>query len=298
MTRASAEQSSKTGGVPGEQEPPGLYVVASPIGNARDITLRALDALKFCDLIAAEDTRVTAKLLAIHGVSKPLIAYNDHNAARERPKLLRRLREGVRIVLISDAGTPLISDPGYKVVREALQEGIAVHAIPGASAVLAALTLAGLPTDRFLFAGFLPSKGGERRTTLEELRAIPATLVFFESPHRIAESLAAMHEILGNRSAAVARELTKLHEEICRGDLRSLADEFARREQVKGEITIVVGPPAKAAPDFRRADALLSDAMAHMPLSAAADLVARALDLPKRALYERALALKDRDEDR
>lgn len=272
--------------------------MASPIGNARDITLRALDALKLCDLIAAEDTRVTAKLLAIHGIAKPLIAYNDHNAARQRPKVLKRLREGARIALISDAGTPLISDPGYKLVREALKEGIAVHAIPGASAVLTALTLAGLPMDRFLFAGFLPSKGGERRTALEELRAIPATLVFFESPHRFAESLTAMEQVLGDRPAAVARELTKLHEEVCRGNLQALAEEFARREQVKGEITIVVGPPAEGAPDFRKADALLNEAMAHMPLSAAAEFVARALDLPKRALYERALALKNRDEER
>ena len=181
---------------------------------------------------------------------------------------------------------------------EALEQGIAIHAIPGVSAVLTALMLAGLPTDRFLFAGFLPAKAAERRTTLEELRMVPATLVFFESPHRIAGSLAAMQEVLGDRPAAVARELTKLYEDVCRSDLKSLADDFARREQVKGEITIVVGAPAEAAPDFRKADALLAAALAHMPLRAAAELVARALDLPKRALYERALALKNRDEDR
>ena len=170
---------------PDEDLPPGLYVTATPIGNAADITLRALEVLAGCDLIAAEDTRVTAKLLAIHGIAKPLTAYNDHNAARERPKLLARLRQGARIALVSDAGTPLISDPGFKLVREAIAEGLPVHAIPGASAVLTGLALAGLPTDRFVFAGFLPSKQGERRSVLEELKNIRATLVFFESAQRL-----------------------------------------------------------------------------------------------------------------
>jgi 16S rRNA (cytidine1402-2'-O)-methyltransferase len=286
----------KSGDEPGERAP-GLYVVASPIGNARDITLRALDVLKSCDLIAAEDTRVTAKLLALHNVSKPLTAYNDHNAGRERPKLLRRLREGARIALISDAGTPLVSDPGYKLVRETVDAGLAVHTVPGASAVLSALTLAGLPTNRFFFAGFLPSKSGERRSVLEELRAIPATLVFFESPRRVAESLAAMHEVFGNRAAAVARELTKFHEEVSRGDLQFLSKEYGAREQIKGEITIVVGPPKEPEPDLAKADALLAAAMQHMPQSAAADLIAKALELPKRAVYARALALKAQDEN-
>jgi 16S rRNA (cytidine1402-2'-O)-methyltransferase len=297
MALASAKQSWKAGDQPGEREPSGLYVVASPIGNARDITLRALDVLKSCDLIAAEDTRVTAKLLAIHGISKPLAAYNDHNAARERPRLLRRLREGARVALISDAGTPLISDPGYKLVREAIAEGIAVHAVPGASAVLTALTLAALPTDRFLFAGFLPSRTGERQKALDGLRSIPATLVFFESPHRVAESVAAMHEVFGNRPAAVARELTKLHEEVFRGDLQSIADEFARRAQVKGEVTIVVGASEETGLDLAPAEAFLREAMPYMPLSAAADLIARALDLPRRMVYERALALKSGNEE-
>ena len=168
---------------------PGLYVTATPIGNARDITLRALDILAGCDVIAAEDTRVTAKLLAIHGISKPLTAYNDHNGARERPKLIARLHHGGRIALVSDAGTPLVSDPGYKLVREALSQGVPVHAIPGASAVLTGLALAGLPSDRFLFAGFLPNRAGERGTVLDELKSVRATLIVFESAQRLAESL-------------------------------------------------------------------------------------------------------------
>ena len=188
-----------------QNEATGLYIVATPIGNARDITLRALDVLGSCDLIAAEDTRVTAKLLAIYGISKPLTPYNDHNAARERPRLLARLAGGARVALVSDAGTPLISDPGYKLVREALAKGLSVHAVPGPSAALTALTLAGLPTDRFLFAGFLPAKQGERRRTLEEICGVTASLIFFESSRRIAEALADLHSVLGDRHAAVTR---------------------------------------------------------------------------------------------
>lgn len=276
---------------------PGLYVTATPIGNARDITLRALDVLKGCDAIAAEDTRVTAKLLAIHGVSKPMFPYNDHNAQRERPRLLAKLREGRRIALVSDAGTPLVSDPGYKLVREALEEGVAVHAIPGASATLTALVLAGLPTNRFLFAGFLPAKGGERRTVLGELKDVAATLVFFKSPQRLAESLPDILAVLGNRPAVVSRELTKLHEECRRGDLASLAEFYARGLPPKGEVTFVVGGAPEREPDFARADALLTKALAFMPVRAAADLVAEALDIPRRATYERALARKlERDD--
>jgi 16S rRNA (cytidine1402-2'-O)-methyltransferase len=276
---------------------PGLYVMATPIGNARDITLRALDVLKACDAIAAEDTRVTSKLLAIYGISRPLFPYNDHNAAQARPRLLARLRAGERVVLVSDAGTPLVSDPGYKLVRDAIGEGLAVHAIPGASAALAALVVAGLPTDRFLFAGFLPSKGGERRSALAELKIVTATLVFFESAQRLAESLADMSAVLGQRSAVVTRELTKLHEERRHGDLASLAAAYAKEPPPKGEVTIVVGPPPPGEPDFAKAAALLESALAFMPVRAAADLVAHALDLPRRELYARALAIKtSRDE--
>jgi 16S rRNA (cytidine1402-2'-O)-methyltransferase len=269
----------------------GLYLTATPIGHARDVSLRALDVLKGVDVIAAEDTRVTAKLLAIHAIAKPLTAYNDHNAARERPRLLKRLAEGARIALVSDAGTPLVSDPGYKLVREALAHGIAVHAIPGASAVLTALALSGLPTDRFLFAGFLPPKSGARRGVLEELKDIRATLIFFESPHRLAESLRDMAAVLGAREAAVARELTKLHEECRRGDLAALAAAYDGVTP-KGEITLVIGPPKEAAPDIARGDSLLGKALEFMPVRAASDLVAEATGLPRHALYERALARK------
>jgi 16S rRNA (cytidine1402-2'-O)-methyltransferase len=299
--RSSEVKSSKAGKERAERslarhnaqnEAPGLYIVATPIGNARDITLRALDVLKACDRIAAEDTRVTAKLLAIHGISKPLTPYNDHNAARERPRLISRLTGGARIALLSDAGTPLISDPGYKLVREALAQRVTVHAIPGPSATLTSLTLAGLPTDKFYFAGFLPAKRGERRRALEAARVVMATLIFFEASRRTAETLADMRDILGERDAAVARELTKLHEEVRRGNLAVLASEFAAQSPPKGEITIAVGPPEVLEIDFAKAESLLQKAMMHMPLSTAAELIATALDLPKRAVYERALRLK------
>lgn len=243
----------------------------------------------------AEDTRVTAKLLAIYGISKPLLAYNDHNAAGMRPKLLARLAEKARMVLVSDAGTPLVSDPGYKLVREALVEGFPVHALPGASAPLTALALAGLPTDRFLFAGFLPSKKGERHRVLEELRQLRATLIFFESPQRLGETLKDMREALGDRPAAVARELTKLHEEIVRADLSALVARY-ETETPRGEVTVLVGPPGDAEPDFAKAEKLLKDALAFMPVRAASDLIAAALDVPRRETYARALALKDHEE--
>lgn len=271
---------------------PGLYVVATPIGNARDVTMRALDVLAGADLIAAEDTRVTAKLLAIFAISRPLTAYNDHNGPRERPRLLAKLKEGARIALVSDAGTPLVSDPGFKLVREALAEGIAVQVLPGASAPLAALTLSGLPSDRFLFAGFLPAKSAERRTTLAELKGVRTTLVFFESPQRLAESLADFAAVLGPRPAAVTRELTKLHEEVRRGDLEELARHYASVDPPRGEITLVIGPPAEAATDFSRVDAALDMALQHMPVRAAVDLVSAMLEAPRREVYAHALAKK------
>jgi 16S rRNA (cytidine1402-2'-O)-methyltransferase len=273
----------------------GLYLTATPIGHARDITLRALDLLKSCDLIVAEDTRVTARLLAIYAIAKPLKAYNDHNARPERPRLIARLKEGARIALVSDAGTPLISDPGFKLVRAAIAEGVKVHAIPGASAALAALSVAGLPSDRFLFAGFPPPKRGERRSFLSGLKQVNATLVFYESPRRLSESLADMAIEFGAREACVARELTKLHEEVRRGDLAELADAFPGPP--KGEITIVVGPPGAPEPDFARADRLLDEALAFMPVRAAAHLVAEALDLSRREIYRRALQRKEERND-
>jgi 16S rRNA (cytidine1402-2'-O)-methyltransferase len=267
-------------------------VTATPIGNARDITLRALDILRSCDAIAAEDTRVTAKLLAIHGIAKPLSPYNDHNGERERPRLIARLRAGVRIALVSDAGMPLVSDPGYKLVREALAENIAVHAIPGPSAPLAALVLSGLPSDRFLFAGFLPSKSGERKRALEELKREAPTLIFFESGPRLAETLSDMAEILGDRAAAVARELTKLFEETRRGNLRQLAAHYEKAGAPKGEITLVVQGAKDDAPDLAKLDGLLDKALEFMPVRTAAEFLASVLDLPRNPIYERALARK------
>ena len=272
---------------------PGLYVTATPIGNAADITLRGLEVLKTCDLIAAEDTRVTAKLLAIHGIARPLTAYNDHNAARERPRLLARLRQGARIALVSDAGTPLISDPGFKLVREAIAEDLSVHAVPGASAILAGLALAGLPTDRFFFAGFLPARQGERRAALEGLKTIRATLVLFESAQRLGASLTDMAEILGIRTAAVARELTKLHEEVRRGLLSELCEHYEKKGAPKGEVTLVISPPHDVGADMSRVDSALDKALAFMPTRAAVDLVAEMLETPRRAVYERALEKKN-----
>jgi 16S rRNA (cytidine1402-2'-O)-methyltransferase len=277
----------------GEGLVPGLYVTATPIGNASDITLRALEVLKECDLIAAEDTRVTGKLLAIHGISKTLTAYNDHNAARERPRLIARLRQGAAIALVSDAGTPLISDPGFKLVREVIQEGLPVHAIPGPSAVTTGLALAGLPTDRFFFVGFLPVRSGERKTALSELKAIPATLVFFESAQRLGDSLADMAEVFGVRTAAVARELTKLHEEVRRGLLAELAAHYAAQGAPKGEVTLIVSPPHDAPADTARIDAALDKALEFMPVRAAVDLVSEMLEAPRKLVYDRALAKKD-----
>jgi 16S rRNA (cytidine1402-2'-O)-methyltransferase len=223
---------------------PGLYLVATPIGNLGDISLRALAVLARADLIAAEDTRHSKKLLTHYGIAAKLTPYHEHNAATERPRLLARLRAGEAVALISDAGTPLISDPGYKLVRAALDEGLAVTSIPGPSATLAALTSAGLPTDTFLFAGFLPPKQGARRARLGELADAPATLIFFETAPRLAKSLADMAEALGPREAAVARELTKLHETVTRGTLPELASEFAQSEQLKGELVVLVAPPS------------------------------------------------------
>jgi 16S rRNA (cytidine1402-2'-O)-methyltransferase len=273
----------------------GLYILATPIGNAQDISLRALATLQACDLVLAEDTRVTAKLFAIHGIQKTLSPYNDHNAAQARPGILEKLARGAAVVLVSDAGTPLVSDPGFKLVRAAIAGGIAVTAIPGPSAALAALALAGLPTDRFLFAGFLAPKSGERARSLEELKGIRASLIFFESGPRLAETLAAMAGILGPRPAAVARELTKLHEETRRGSLAELAAHYEKAGAPRGEITLVVGPPEEASPDTAAIDAALKAALPFMPVKAAADMIAGLTGAGRKAVYDRALELKDEE---
>jgi 16S rRNA (cytidine1402-2'-O)-methyltransferase len=209
--------------------------------------------------------------------------------------LIARLRQGARIALVSDAGTPLVSDPGFKLVREAIQEGLPVHAVPGASAVLTGLVLAGLPSDRFLFAGFLPARSGERRSLLEELKAVRATLVFFESAQRLAESLADMADVFGVRTAAVTRELTKLHEEVRRGLLADLKDHYDRSGAPKGEVTLIVSPPHASEPDSGRIDSALDQALAFMPVRAAVDLVSEMLEAPRRMVYDRALAKKGDD---
>jgi 16S rRNA (cytidine1402-2'-O)-methyltransferase len=270
---------------------PGLHIVATPIGNLGDITLRGLAALAGADLIACEDTRVTRKLLDRYAIATPLTPYHDHNAAQVRPALLRRLAEGAAIALVSDAGTPLISDPGFKLVRAAHDAGHAVTTLPGASSLLAALAVAGLPTDQFLFAGFLPPKAAARRARIAELGRIPATLVLFETGPRLAATLADLADGLGPREAAVCRELTKLHEEIRRGDLATLSQNCAGSE-LRGEIVVVIGPPAAPAQvSASDADALLRQALNRVSLKDAVGEVADITGLPRRELYQRALVL-------
>ena len=278
---------------------PGLHVVATPIGNLGDITLRALQALAGANLIACEDTRVTRKLLDRYAIKTPLVPYHEHNAAQARPVLLRRLAEGASIALVSDAGTPLISDPGYKLVRAAAEAGHAVTTLPGASALLAALTVAGMPTDQFLFAGFLPPKEAARRARIAELARIPATLVLYETGPRLGAALADLAAGLGaERGAAVCRELTKLHEEIRRTDLASLARAYDEGAETRGEFVVVVGPPAAASLiEAQDVDALLRRALATESLKNAVEAVAAATGHKRRLVYQRALALTRSEAD-
>jgi 16S rRNA (cytidine1402-2'-O)-methyltransferase len=270
----------------------GLVIVATPIGNAGDIGLRALEVLRRADVIACEDTRVTGTLMARYGIATPLVAYHEHNAPRMRPRLLARLARGETIALVSDAGTPLVSDPGYKLVRAAIDAGLPVGAVPGASAAMAALVISGLPPDRFLFVGFLPPRPAARRGELRELAGVRATLIVFESAGRLAETLADMAALLGARDAAVARELTKLHEEVRRGTLADLQEHYAAAAPPKGEIVIVVGPPtAPAAVDDAAVDAALRQALETASLRDAVAAVAASLGAPRRRVYARALAL-------
>jgi 16S rRNA (cytidine1402-2'-O)-methyltransferase len=271
---------------------PGLHIVATPIGNLGDITLRALDTLAAADLIACEDTRVTRKLLDRYGIATPLTPYHDHNAAKARPMLLRRLAQGAAIALVSDAGTPLISDPGFKLVRAAQEAGHAVTTLPGASAVLAALTLAGLPTDQFFFAGFLPPKQAARRARIAELARIASTLVLFETGPRAPATLADLAAGLGHRDAALCRELTKLHEEVRRGELATLAaDSAGAGAELRGEIVLVIAPPLVERPSADESDTLLRAALARGSLKDAVAEVADVTGLPRRELYRRALEL-------
>lgn len=270
--------------------PPGLYIVATPIGNLGDLTPRAADVLRRADLVLAEDKRVTAKLLAHSGAKTRLANYNDHTNEAERARIVSQLGEQA-IALVSDAGTPLISDPGYKLVRDARAAGHPVHTLPGPSAVIAALTLAGLPTDRFLFAGFLPSKAKARADAIAEIAGVRATLVFYESGPRLADALAALADGLGQREAAVSREISKFHEETVTGSLGELADRYADHPP-KGEIVIIVGPPAeRVAATDDELDAALDEALKRMSLSRAAAEVAAALNVPRKRTYARALEL-------
>lgn len=278
--------------VPAATLGPGLYVVSTPIGNLADVTLRALAILAGADAILAEDTRVSRALLMRYGIERPLSPYHEHNAAEARPRALRRIAEGQALALISDAGTPLISDPGYKLVAEAIAEGFAVTVAPGPSAALAALCVAGLPTDRFYFEGFLPARGAARRERINALAAVPGTLIFYESPGRLAETLADLALELGARPAAVARELTKLHEEVRRGPLDGLAAEYSAREPPRGEIVIVVGA-GEARPSISE-DALdreIALSLQKLSVRDAAAAVAAKHGLPRREVYARALAL-------
>lgn len=282
--------------VPARALEPGLYLVATPIGNLGDITLRALETLAGADVLACEDTRVTRVLLDRYGIRRRATAYHEHNADEAGPKLLEALAEGKSVALVSDAGTPLVSDPGFRLVERAAEAGIRVIPIPGPSAVLAALVASGLPTDTFLFAGFLPPKDGARRSRLEALKNVPGSLVFFESPRRLGDALAAMEGVLGAvRPAAVARELTKTFEEMRRGTLAELAASYADVTP-KGEIVICVGPPGETpAAEPAEVDALLRRLGDEMPASRAAAEAAKMTGLPKSDLFRRLVALKDRD---
>jgi 16S rRNA (cytidine1402-2'-O)-methyltransferase len=273
--------------------PPGLLLVATPIGNLQDITLRALQTLASADVIYCEDTRVTSKLMSRYSIVKPLKPYHDYNAAKVRPVLLDAVRSGAAVALVSDAGTPLISDPGYKLVRESIAQGLKVDMIPGPSAPLMALVLSGLPLDRFFFAGFLPAKRTERLKFLQDLKFMASTLIFFEAPSRIEDALLAIDAVLGQRRIAVARELTKFHEEILRGESREIAAQIRTRGGLKGEITIIVEPPPPA-PSATAAEieAALDHALKSLPPAKAAGNVAKRYGVPKKDIYALALARK------
>lgn len=294
VAASAAEDAPEMPEAPGARLAPGLHLVATPIGNAADITLRALDVLRRADVLAAEDTRTLRRLMEIHGVplrGRPLLAYHDRNGAAARPAILARLEAGESVALVSDAGTPLIADPGFKLVREAAAGDLPVTTAPGPSSVLAALSLAGLPTDRFLFAGFLPPRSAARRAELAELAAVPATLVFLESPRRTADALADMAATLGpDREAALCRELTKRFEEVRRAPLGELAATLAGEPDPRGEVVLVIGPPTgRARPAEADLDALLDAALARVSLKDAVREVQEATGLPRREVYARAL---------
>ncbi|MBO0904095.1 16S rRNA (cytidine(1402)-2'-O)-methyltransferase [Jiella sonneratiae] len=274
---------------------PALYLVATPIGNLGDITLRALEIIAGADRLACEDTRVTGKLLQRFSIERRMTAYHEHNAEEAGPALIEAVAAGQSVALVSDAGTPLVSDPGYRLVQQAHEAGVRVVPIPGASAPVAALAASGLPSDAFFFAGFLPQKEKARAERLEELARVPGTLVLFEAPHRIAASLAAMAAVFPERRAAVCRELTKMHETVYRGLLPELAAGFAAMAEVRGEIVVCIAPPAaEAVAEVGEADRILAGLLAEMKPAKAAQEAARLTGLARRDLYRRALDMKGR----
>jgi len=290
-------------GLAAEAEPldPGLHVVATPIGNLKDVSFRTLATLAAADTVLAEDTRVTRTLLMHYGITTPLVAYHEHSNAAVRERMIARMQAGEALALVSDAGTPLVSDPGFKLVQAAIEAGLRITPIPGPSAVMTAIVAAGLPTDRFFFEGFLPQKAGARRNRLEALAQVPGTLVLFESPHRLPEMLVDAAEVLGaGRPAAVARELTKLYETIRRGTLGDLAATFAEEGAPRGEIVVIIGTAADE-PDRAETDAgldaALATALARHSIKDAAALVADETGQPRRVVYARALALSRRTDD-
>jgi len=275
---------------------PGLTLLATPIGNARDVTLRTLDALRDADVLACEDTRMARRLMDMHGIalgSRPLIAYHEHNAAQATPRLMRLIEEGARVVYLSDAGTPIVADPGYRLAKAVIDVGGGLSATPGPCAAIMALTLSGLPSDRFTFGGFAPNKSGQRQSFFREFVGAPGTLIFYESPRRLAASLADMLAVFGERETAVARELSKNFEEVRRGSLISLADAYAGEGAPKGEVVILVGPAENTPPTEETLDEALQEALAEMSVKDAARTVSEALGLPRRQVYERALDLKN-----
>ncbi|WP_416208041.1 16S rRNA (cytidine(1402)-2'-O)-methyltransferase [Chelativorans sp. M5D2P16] len=276
---------------------PALYLVATPIGNLSDITLRALETLAAADILACEDTRVTRVLLERYGIRRRMTAYHEHNEAQAAPGLIAAIAEGKSVALASDAGTPLVSDPGFRLVRAAQEKGVRVVPVPGPSAVLAALTASGLPTDSFLFAGFLSTKAGQRKSRLEALATVSSLLVFFESPRRLAASLAAMAEMLGDREAVVARELTKAFEEVRRGTLVELAAHYEAAGAPRGEVVVCVAPPLEVPRDADETDRLLLALSTEMAASKAAGEAARMTGTKKSDLYQRLLALKKAGDD-
>ncbi len=269
--------------------------MATPIGNARDVTLRTLDALRDADVLACEDTRMARRLMDMHGIAigtRPLIAYHEHNAAQATPRLMHLIEEGARVVYLSDAGTPIVADPGYRLAKAVIEAGGGLSATPGPCAAIMALTLSGLPSDRFTFGGFPPNKSGQRQSFYREFLSAPGTLIFYESPRRLAASLADMRAVFDERDAAVARELSKNFEEIRRGSLSVLSEHYTGAGAPKGEVVILLGPAANAPPSEDVLDDALRDALSDMSVKDAARTVSEALGLPRRQVYERALDLK------